>query len=216
MAKKTDNHNLRAKLDLRRHFLRVYHADGARVLDCCQGHGVIWSRLRSEFHVRSYLGLDVKPKPGRLLVDSSRFLAAGGWTENVIDIDTYGEPWKHWNAVIDTIRYATTIFLTIGSVSSGHGSNVSGAERKALGLGDLHIPASFTIKMIRPLSMPYHLFGRLDAGQILEIKESMTEGNARYIGVRIEPGPAKISVGAALERGHRPKHTQPEKEVAHV
>jgi len=57
MITKTDNGHLIAKLDLRRHFLRKYHAgDPANLLDCCQGSGVIWSHLRREFPVASYWG----------------------------------------------------------------------------------------------------------------------------------------------------------------
>ena len=52
---KTDNAHVRAKLDLRRHFLRTYHADGsANVLDCCQGSAVLWSTLRREFKLAGY------------------------------------------------------------------------------------------------------------------------------------------------------------------
>jgi hypothetical protein len=93
---KTDNHDPRAKLELRRYFLRKYHGDGlARVLDCCQGSGLLWGTLRQEFECESYWGLDLKRKPGRLSIDSSRVLAQPGWPQDVIDIDTYGSPWKH-------------------------------------------------------------------------------------------------------------------------
>lgn len=57
MTRKTDNSNLGAKLDLRRYFLRKYHGEEpAHVLDCCQGDGVIWARLRQEFPLASYWG----------------------------------------------------------------------------------------------------------------------------------------------------------------
>jgi ubiquinone/menaquinone biosynthesis C-methylase UbiE len=61
---KTDNHSPRVKLDLRRYFLKRYHAAGEpiRVMDCCQGSGVLWGQLRKEFDVAGYWGLDIKPK----------------------------------------------------------------------------------------------------------------------------------------------------------
>ena len=40
---KTDNHNLAAKLSLRRYFLDQYHpGEYFSVFDCCQGSGTIW------------------------------------------------------------------------------------------------------------------------------------------------------------------------------
>ncbi|HZU48538.1 MAG TPA: hypothetical protein VFA16_15010, partial [Mycobacterium sp.] len=92
---KTDNGNLEAKLGLRRHFLRRYHMENKpMVLDCCQGDGIIWRKLRQEFEC-DYWGVDVKPKRGRLSIDSVRILAQPGWPHDVLDIDTYGSPWRH-------------------------------------------------------------------------------------------------------------------------
>jgi ubiquinone/menaquinone biosynthesis C-methylase UbiE len=89
-SKKTDTHDPRAKLDLRRHFLEKYHADGtARVLDCCMGSGFIWREIRKEWPVAEYLGLDAKPKKGRLKIDSARYLEAGGWSHDVIDVERH-------------------------------------------------------------------------------------------------------------------------------
>lgn len=112
---KTDNHNPRQKLELRRHFLRRYHAaTPPDVFDCCQGSGLLWNQLREEFPVASYWGVDLKPKPGRLKVDSVRVLQQPGLAANVIDVDTYGEPWKHWKALLPNITRPTTVFLTMG------------------------------------------------------------------------------------------------------
>ena len=44
---RTDNSDPRAKLELRRYFLRKYHPDDPPdVLDCCEGEGLLWRRLR--------------------------------------------------------------------------------------------------------------------------------------------------------------------------
>jgi hypothetical protein len=92
-SKKTDNHNPKAKLLLRRHFLDKYHADGnADVLDCCQAGGLLWKEIRKTHQIARYWGVDLKPKKGRLKIDSVRILQQSGWPQNVIDIDTYGEP----------------------------------------------------------------------------------------------------------------------------
>ena len=112
---KTDNDNLEAKLELRRHFMRTYHADGlARVFDCCQGSGTIWGRLRREFTVARYWGADQKRRAGRLKIDSARVLEAPGWSDDVLDVDTYGAPWRHWWAILEHGRGPLTVFLTVG------------------------------------------------------------------------------------------------------
>ncbi|MEN3369967.1 MAG: hypothetical protein V7609_2110 [Verrucomicrobiota bacterium] len=107
MSKKTDNHNPDAKLTLRRHFLNRYHVPivaygdtSIRVLDCCQASGRLWGVLRREFAGVEYWGVDVRPKKGRLKIDSVRILDQPGVTQNVIDIDTYGSPFKHWMALL--------------------------------------------------------------------------------------------------------------------
>lgn len=134
---KTDNSNLQAKLDLWKYFLRKYgSAAPIRVLDCCQGSGVIWNRLAAEFSIESYWGVDLKPKAGRLKIRSERILAQAGWTENVIDIDTYGSPWKHWESLLPNVRQAVTVFLTIGQWQMGTDKII--LER--LGIAGLTIP----------------------------------------------------------------------------
>lgn len=114
MTAKTDNHNLAAKLALRRHFLEKYkNPNGFSVVDCFSGGEAIWSRLRREFSVREYLALDVKEKRGRLKLDSLRYLQ-GEWDHDVIDLDAYGSPWRHWNEVLVRKR-SCIVFLTVGS-----------------------------------------------------------------------------------------------------
>ena len=113
--KKTDNSHLETKLELRREMLRKYQGKGSlAVIDCCQGSGVIWSILREEFKLGSYWGLDTKKAPGRLQIDSARVLCQPGWRADVIDVDTYGAPWAHWEALLPNVTGAVTIFLTIG------------------------------------------------------------------------------------------------------
>jgi len=184
-SKKTDNHDPRAKLNLRRHFLEKYHPQGtARVLDCCMGSGFIWKALRHEWRVAEYVGLDVKPKKGRLKIDSARYLEAGGWSHDVIDVDTYGSPWRHWLAVLRFAPDACTVFLTIGLVRMGGGGLLPNVIRDLLGL---------------PPSVPAGIQGRLHGPgeraalgvalrnfEIVEAVEAESHGNARYIGVRLQ------------------------------
>lgn len=198
---KTDNGNLQAKLSLRRHFLRKYHGAGdARVLDCCQGSAVIWTRLRREFELESYWGLDLKPKPGRLKLDSVRVLSQPGWKENVIDVDTYGSPWKHWKALLPNVTRPLTVFLTIGQVMMGTDAVIL----EAMGLGQLKIPPGISSKL-HDIAVSYLLTMGCVGGIIpTEVKEAVSFGNARYLGVRLEPKKKSSATAATVaERAQR-------------
>jgi len=184
-SQKTDNHDPRAKLNLRRYFLEKYHRDGhGRVLDCCMGSGFIWRELQREWKVASYVGLDVKPKKGRLKIDSARYLEAGGWDHDIIDIDTYGAPWKHWVAMLEHMGTSATAFLTIGR-GRGESSVMDNASKKAMGIYGMSIPPAIRGELWG-LGVMYSLTAVDSYGiEITEALEAESTGNARYIGVRL-------------------------------
>ena len=185
--KKTDNHDPAAKLALRMHFLRKYHSDGgARVLDCCAGSGLLWGEIRQSIKLVSYLGLDVKKKKGRLGIDSSRYLAAGCNAFDVIDVDTYGAPWKHWFEILKHMEQPTTVFLTVGMIKKGGGGALQNEEKEALGITGLHVPMGICGRL-HELSVKCCLTAcyRYDI-MIVDAVEAASTGNARYIGVRLE------------------------------
>jgi len=189
MAKKIDNHDLRAKLELRRHFLRKYHGDGSpiHVLDCCQGDGLLWKQLRKEFPVASHWGPDLKTKKGRLKLDSVRVLGQSGWPQNVIDIDTYGSPWKHWSAMLPNVVRPITVFMT-----DGFGRQQQSALDRyvflCVGLLPLYpkLPAMFRRLFI---FRDFYLAGCIAKSglSIIEAVEAVSTADTRYIGVRLEP-----------------------------
>jgi hypothetical protein len=218
MTAKTDNHDPRAKLELRRYFLRKYHADRPPdVLDCCQGGGVLWRKLREEFAVASYWGLDVKPKKGRLKLDSVRVLAQPGWPQNVVDVDTYGSPWKHWEAMLPNIMRPVTAFLTIGQNKMVGGFQGApprevvvalGLDRLAIKIPPILVARLWGIAVSHCLTKTcvYSLM-------LIEAVEAVSDGNARYIGVRLEP---RKTNGQPLSPAGRPEPEQAGKEPAHV
>ncbi len=109
-GKKTDNHNLPAKVGLRKYFLDRYHSQAPfSVFDACQGTGRIWQELRRSYDF-AYWGVDTQKRAGRLQVDSVRVLALGGLGADVVDIDTYGSPWKHWLALLPNVTVPTSVF----------------------------------------------------------------------------------------------------------
>lgn len=188
MPKKSDNANLPAKLDLRRHFLRKYHADGAaRVMDCCAGSGRIWFQLRREFVIASYWAIDTKPKPGRLKVDSSRILAQPGLAENVIDIND-GRPWEKWGALLPNVAQPTTVFLTLGH--GGHGRiRIRGDDLLAIGLSASmaeKLSGAITYQLLQPV-IRHHLGRAISAGlRVIEAIEADCGKNIRCFGLRLE------------------------------
>ena len=133
---KTDNANLESKLALRREGLRLYHMHHRPyVFDACCGAGEIWRQLRKEFDVR-YMPADANPR--RLAVrvnDSDRILALPEAAFDVIDLDTYGEPWAMLDTACRHLVRPATIFLTIGFRRMfGFASGVSPHVFEALGV----------------------------------------------------------------------------------
>lgn len=187
MAEKVDNANLTAKLELRRYFLRKYHADGdINVLECCQGSGILWRNLKREFPTAKVWGLDLKAKRGRLKVDSARVLCQGGWTQNVVDVDTYGSPFKHWLGMLPNVTRPLTVFLTIGT-KNAMPRKAGDSELMALGLGGLHVPDSLKMKLTT-IATTFELARVFDHGLTpVEAMEATRGEAARYIGIRIQP-----------------------------
>lgn len=192
-SRKTDNHNPSGKLKLRRYFLEKYHpANTAKVLDCCMGTGFLWNILAGEYKLSSYLGLDTKYKKGRLRIDSSRYLMAGDWDHNVIDVDTYGMPWKHWAKLLKTARGDLTVFLTIGFIRMGGGGNLSKEQKLAMGIDKLkNIPVSLAARLNR-LSVQCCLALCLERFEVIECLEAENHGSARYFGIRLEEKKKKV------------------------
>ncbi len=188
MATRTDNHDPRAKLELRRYFLRRYHAIGPiDVLDCCQGSGLLWTALQKEFTLTSYWGLDLKAKKGRLKLDSVRVLAQPGWPQNVVDIDTYGSPWAHWAAMLPNIARPTTVFLTWGKGGPLQ-DEISNYEIQSLGIPPSIKKRCKSIGLgLKKILLSYLLTRSCGYAKITEAVEAVSHGNARYMGLRLEP-----------------------------
>lgn len=186
--KQIDNRSLGTKLALRRTFLDRL-AGKISVIDCCAGEeGLLWKQLRREYARVDYFGLDLKPV-GRGVVkyDSARWLReVGVGSADVVDIDTYGDPWLHYQAACNpTGKKRRTIFLTCGMINKGMSSYSSGlldaawiptAWRTHLdkcSAGDLcdwsQKPASLRDLMIRrALAYPYsHGWRIAEARQVL-------------------------------------------------
>lgn len=191
----TDNDDPSVKLYLRRYFLQKYHAEteGAGVvLDCCQGEAVLWTPLRREFPHLRYVGVDRKPKKGRLFLghgshgDSARLLQAPGLPYDVIDVDTYGSPWNHYMTMLPNIIKPTTVFLTLGALNI---TAVDNHSVSALGIKFSRAVPHTLRARLRDLALDACLAKSYHYGvRIIEAQEVLPPGlNARYFGVRLQP-----------------------------
>jgi hypothetical protein len=179
---KTDNHNLRAKLELRRTMLRDFpRAKSLSVCDCFSGETeAIWTQLRREFNVGEYLALDVKAKPNRLKLDSLRYLQNQIWQHDVIDLDAYGSPWRHWFEVLRR-EQSCLVFLTIGNTMF---RNQQSEALAALGI-TFKIPIGLHAALAGIIT-EHVLAAALKKFTITRSLEALNSGgNARYIGVRL-------------------------------
>lgn len=192
---KTDSKHLDSKLELRRYFLRNI-SPPLHVLDCCAGDGVIWSKLRSEFSVSSYMGCDVKggTKGMTVKVDSIRVLALPGWKHNIVDIDVYGSPWPHFAALLSTCRHSVVVFLTWGMAAfNGVGAGgVDTAVAVFMGLGKLAMPQGLRGRLVEHVFQHALTAAKRRGFKIGEVLEAFPQSNARYIGVELVfPAPEK-------------------------
>jgi len=116
---KTDNAHLDAKIALRRWALDARGWTSVSVLDLCAGAGYIWSAMREHVTVTDYLSVDKVPRMATTIkaeaVDAARSLDVSRF--DVIDIDTYGEPWEILFALAPRLRRRpVVVYLTCGQL----------------------------------------------------------------------------------------------------
>ena len=187
---KTNNANLVSKLLIRRYFLDMFHAGKEfRIFDACQGEKVLWNTLQKDYRC-IYWGVDQKPKPGRMKIDSTRILEQPGWDFDVIDIDTHGHPWNQWLSLLPNISRPVTVFLTIGTIRAGGNGGVGKSVLRIaapkfrtgvmIPLGIMGSLAPFFATRMLAQAFKYGL-------EISYAAESSSSSNARYLGIRLEP-----------------------------
>jgi hypothetical protein len=134
---KTDNSRPEPKLELRRHFLSKYPSKTYRVIDCCAGEEQkIWTQLRKEFPNIQYMGLDKKRVgKGVVKIDAARWMSQVEWRADVVDIDTYGEPWSVYFPMLENfVGDEITVFLTYCRVGINTVGVMSNPVRERLGI----------------------------------------------------------------------------------
>ena len=181
--KKTDNGNLKQKLDLRRRFLRGLDGN-LNVFDACQGSGVLWGILRAEFSIGNYWGVDKKHKAGRLKVDSKRVLQTKPIAD-IYDFDTYGSPWGHYEILLGYLSRPAIVFLTMGNLNQV-AMNPDATGGKILAFPS-RTPRVLMGKVSRILAINAWLTKPCVNGnmpiEIVEVRPTSAEG-ARYFAIR--------------------------------
>ena len=157
---------------------------GLSVLDCCAGAGVIWDEMRKRWPVVSYAAIDVKPRrAGTVRVDSVDVLRQWRIDQfNVIDVDTYGEPWAHWSVLAPRIKGGVAVFLTHGHV--GGPMELSKHARRVMG-----IPFGWDLPndgKIWPLVARYCLAAPA-VGLVVEKGVVWHGARVSYYGLRVRP-----------------------------
>lgn len=118
MKNQADRTSLSSKVQLRRHVLGVAKFDSLSVLDLCAEDGTTWKEMRKHVEVRTYTPVAKKGKqPGTLKeVVNARLIEALYLSKyNIVDIDTFGDPWELWWTVFNQIITRTAVFVTAGS-----------------------------------------------------------------------------------------------------
>lgn len=182
-TKRTDNKFMAEKIAVRMHFLRKFHNGDARVFDACQGAGLIWSEIRGQFAVKSYWGVDLKVRKGRVAMNSVEVLRRK-IKDNVIDVDTYGEPWEHWLAMLPNITQPTSVFLTWPSLCA---INMSNLVKQFVFGGQLQMPPSLYGKLWDYANAMLLTAPERHGLEVVECMESVNKTPSRYIGIHVRP-----------------------------
>ena len=184
---RTDNRSLRLKVELRKRIIDRAGFPEFRVLDLFAGEGLIWKEIRRHRKLKTYTPVDKEPRMKgtiKALIDG-RFLQSFDMTRyNVVDVDTYGEPWLVWTTLFHKIQHKTIFFLTHGAVSGRAGANISKLGREILG-----IPLEWPIPQKKELAIladRYVLFKRNKTSEILSALMSSV-GNVTYYGLICRP-----------------------------
>lgn len=181
---KTNNSNLSLKVDLRRQVLKAGQFKTLRVLDLFAGKGEIWAQLRQEFKVESYMPCDVRPQmPGTLKANVTPLFVEAIASDkiNVVDVDTYGEPWEIWASVANRIRQPAAVFLTHGVVAMGQTSHYA--------LESMGIPREWKVPVKPQLSQFAARFFIIPEFHQLRLERawSASAGHATHYGLLVTP-----------------------------
>lgn len=101
--KKTDNHYLTEKIQLRQEVIKL--VKNPNILECFAGKGVLYKELKKQNNI-NITSIEIehnKNKTAHLTGDSFKYLKALDLTQyNIIDLDAYGIPFKYIDYIINS------------------------------------------------------------------------------------------------------------------
>jgi hypothetical protein len=187
---KLDNASMVDKLAIRRHTLAAAGLKTLRVLDLCAGEGRIWTAMKRDgYQLDHYTPVDREPRlAGTIRAEITEDLVAAIEVHryNVVDVDTYGEPFEIASWVAPRIRQRTALFLTCGTVrnKTPGGASLSGYLRRAIG-----IPPSWKIpksNVLREFAYGHGLYACCRSVKILQA-DRIRLSDVTYYGLAVEP-----------------------------
>jgi len=106
---------------------------------------------------------------------------------DVIDVDTYGEPWAHWMEILGRLTKDTTVFLTCGAFGPQGRSAISMRRKALAGIpGHWQLPMSDAVANLLTARCLGALYSyRLGCTGSYEA-QSRSSGT-RYFAVRLTP-----------------------------
>lgn len=145
---KTDNAHFQQKADMRQAFLEALNLPAVNVLDLCAGASKLWTHLSDKLNVERYLPCDRAPRSPLVIKGEAYQLVQSIDLApfNVIDIDTYGEPWEVTEQLLPRLTREVVIFLTHGHL--GKSFTASHAAKRAAGL-----PTAWDVPASQPLAV---------------------------------------------------------------
>jgi|ERR1700722_945134 len=126
------------RLDLRRWALQRWMRDtDLYILDIGAGEGNLWRTLQDEYRTSQYVPVDKKPvMPGTLPIEvTAAWLYANPMTRyNVVDCDTFGEPWEIFLTLAMVVKQPTLLFVTAGGGANKKAQGLSNQLRQVIGM----------------------------------------------------------------------------------
>lgn len=193
VAHTVDNGDPAAKIALRRYFLDKYHAGKPyTVCDACAGFGGLRRAIAKTNPPGRYVGYDRRATTAKVTVvgDSIDALSRPGLDYDVVDIDTYGEPYDHLVAALANLAPGErTIFLTIGGFQRGRAGRTGLTAAAIIGIR-FSVPLPRNLRFFNQFSdqiINAALYRAVECGwEIVEAAEADSLAvNARYIGLHI-------------------------------
>jgi tRNA G26 N,N-dimethylase Trm1 len=124
--KKTDNHYLSEKIQLREEVISL--VKNPKILECFSGKGVLYQNIKKDYQITRIEIEKGKNKNVHLQGDSYKYLIGMDLKKyNIIDLDAYGIPYKYIEHIVKS-NFKGYVIVT--AIQSGMGKMPEGLLKK--------------------------------------------------------------------------------------